>query len=221
MAGKVKHCYFSTSKQYSNGTTPSVAANSQGKLVCVLNSTLSNTVYHVVGAIGESEVTWGASQFVCNGSYPKVAINDDNQVVVVYAVGVFSSINYRTGKLQRNGQIDWEKKEYGICRGKNASVAMNGKKVVVVFEDGCNTKYCFGIIDESRDIKWHKKEAQLQLDASYPSVAINDRLAVVIFNQSYNLVTKVREIGDYDITWSEIPRIQNRNPKCSNYERWQ
>ena len=208
-------CFFGTSeeayvtnsadKDYIKGVYPSVATNSRGDVVCVHNSLVEDYIYYAVGKLENDTVKWVFKDYICTGAYPKVVINEDRQVVMMYNYSKSSStIRYRTGTFI-GSSITWQD-EYDACGGRFPSLAMSGIKILVVFQASSNIHYSYGYIESNNaTITWMQIDAALRINASYPSVAMNDRLAVVLYSDGYrnsNLLSVVGDIGD-SILWGE------------------
>lgn len=202
------------------GVYPSIAANSSGDVVCVYNHIWRNDIYDGVGALQEGAMLWKSHNHVCAGKYPRVAINEDKQVVMVYSKS--SAIKYRAG-IVVGTRVTWCKTEYDISVGQYPSIATSGNKVIIVYQASYNVHYCFGIIGEGNDgtIMWMQRGVELQINASYPSVAMNDNFITVIYNSgsSYSLMITVGEVfGDRTtVTWGEVQADEDDSSGSSEF----
>ena len=202
--GASREACIGNKKDIIAGKYPSAAANSKGDVVCIYNGWICSRVYCAVGKLGNNTVEWSSKARVCAGSYPRAAINDERQVVIMYNSG--SAIKYRIGHLNKSSAVVEWKSEHDVMEGNYPSVAMNGHKILLVYQASRNIHYCFGSIADDREtIVWKEtmKGAHLCMNACYPSVSMNDSLAVVIFNngsRNASLLTKVGVINSDGIS---------------------
>ena len=203
--GVAKEACIGNKKDRIAGKYPSVAANSKGDVVCIYNGWVRSQVYCGVGKLGNNTVEWSSTASVCAGSYPRVAINDERQVVITYSSG--SAIKYRIGHL--NAVVEW-KSEHDVLEGENPSIAMSGRRILLVYQASRGIHYCFGsIADDCETILWKEtmKGAHLSTNAYYPSVSMNDSLAVVIFNNGSRNASLLTKVGVFDrngVEWGEV-----------------
>ena len=210
-----------TSKRSFDGTYCDIAANGNGDIVCVYHkSNVWNDAYYKTGKLTERrEVQWfqGRDMQVCKAKYPRVAINDDKIAVMVYTISglLRTSITYRIGIPAKDNLLNWEK-EQKFQYGDNPSIAVSGNKVLIVYTTR-NKKmhYSFGRIDAAnKRINWNMENQELKADAAYPSVAMQEDHAVVLYRESalldsmfidgYYLKSIVGDINNDTVTWKTV-----------------
>lgn len=205
-------------KDFIRGGYPAIAANSHGDLVCVYNHLLWSKVYYGVGSmVGDVAVDWKSQEYICAGDYPRVAINDNKKVVIVYTYS--GMIKYCIGTITEScNSISWNK-EYDVCNGKYPSVTISGDKVLLAFQVKGNCHYCLGdLVDASLEIRWNQSNIKLVENALYPSVALKNNLAVVFFNRSGSkLLSIVGEVNDSTLKWGVTQDYLNETPEASDF----
>ena len=94
----------STNKKYSDGKYPSVAANSNGIVVEVHETSNigTYTLYYKVGIIEGGKISWGDDQSFDKGFKPSVAITNEGVVTTVHETtnSITSSLYYRLGQVE-------------------------------------------------------------------------------------------------------------------------
>lgn len=224
-------------KKYVHGYYPSIAANSSGDLVCVYNKyhytvLSSNVIYYAVGNMtGGTGLQWNSQQAISKGSYPRVAINEDKTVVLVFTIS--GKMIYRIGTMTKScNSISWNN-EYDIEEGELPSIAMSGNTVLLVFQNGKKCHCKFGELDnDTYTISW-KSVDDLQVDAKFPSVCVKDKLVTVFYRKpaakiwpsgsSHKLCTVVGVITSdgSSVEWGncqEVPNFRGNYPCIAMFE---
>lgn len=90
-------------------------------------------MYYQIGTPNGNNVTFVEEErIVGGGKFPKVAINDDNQVIEVHEGILTRRIYYNVGHLH-NQHIRWERKAVCIGSGRFPAVAVHGNGVVITY----------------------------------------------------------------------------------------
>ena len=164
-----------------HGKFPSVSINNAGTIVEVHQpSRLSRAVFYQTGTISRDEVNWSAEITIDAGTLPKVAVNDDNCVVVVHEGRLLRKIYHHIGTL--DGQrINWANcngKTAHVSWGKFPAVAIYDKRVVITFDSAIgkySTHYYLGEIDPGHNkITWRAEKGTLfHSAATETSITVN------------------------------------------------
>ena len=171
-----------------------------------------SSMYYQLGTLTDHKIEWKAAIFVGTGAYPKIAINDDNQVILVYEGNFFRDIYYRVG--QANGDvINWGE-EHLLCGGRYPTVALrNDGRFVIAFE----SKYTYGTSYITGQIS---AEHQKIVDRSHPSLlfqhsvselslTMNEKNCIVAAGRMWNFqfIFKVGKIQlentAFPLSWGE------------------
>ena len=206
----------------SQGKFPSVSINNDGTIVEVYQPHIvSNEIYYKVGELNGEEIKMSedARRLDINyGIYPKVAINNENRVVVVYE-GIMQIIRYHVGEVDvRNKMITWHSRVCKLYRGKFPAVAVHGNTVVIT----CTYDrapgyfplyYCVGnFTADGHGIVWeglHNPENRRlfnSLSSAETSVAINEQNVVIAGQGSTNIMCLVGQFQGNAIEFTkEIP----------------
>jgi hypothetical protein len=126
--------HWGTSTYYDTGITPDVAVNDLLQVVEVHHTHReSNTeLFFRVGRVnpGRYEIEWGDSHEFADGDFPKVDIDDNGSVVIVWSER--GRVRYRVARIRGN-ELDLDLYEaHDVDDGERADVALsqNGKVVL-------------------------------------------------------------------------------------------
>jgi len=137
---------------------PSVCMNENGTVVVFF--TRSGMLNYMVGvATADTSTTppsytmaWGQSQEIGDGCNVKAAINEQNEVVVVFSKNYRRICYYHFGQVDpSNKSIEWKGDRLKLCDGVNPSVAMRGQTVIFVYEAQYGTYRSYYRVCEIRD----------------------------------------------------------------------
>ena len=131
------------------------------------------------------------------GYYPRVSINDDGMIVVVFTHQIKKKLFCRLGKLKYescaqappvlNASIEWLQKKMPLSDGLSPAVSISKSNVVAVaYEKGFHTFYRIGHI-RNGEIMWPQEEDKLLIEsfAKHASIAVNDKGQVVVGYSSW------------------------------------
>ena len=168
------------------GRFPSISVNNSNKVIEI--HTRVGSMYYQVGTLANHRIEWSGNDpvYCGKGDYPKIAMNDNNQVVLVYE-GNFRQIYYHVGVLNGD-QIDWGETKYPLHNGRYPTVALRSDgKVIIGFENalvGWSTNYIIGDVStDSNDkvIKNRSEPATMFLHSVNEfSLAINENCNCIV-----------------------------------------
>ena len=171
--------------------------------------------------MGESQQwKWGEKQLIGEGCNIQAAINDTNEVVIVYSENWWRVCYYRGGIVQQNNKtIDW----WGatpckLADGANPTVAMRDRTVLFVHEAAYGTYRAFYRVGEIRKNKiWTTEEQRLWALNGYKqiSVAINKSGWVLFSCRHFAFYTLSYTLGQF--VGSEIQNITAVQPYGNGY----
>lgn len=223
LSGKCQEAFTSNpdeTKEYFWGCYPSIAANSSGDLVCVYNHypqrLLLGTIHYAVGNMrGYVGLQWNSQRHISAGDYPRVAINEDKTVVLVFTVS--GKIKYRIGIMTQScNSISWNN-EYDITAGQYPSIAMSGTTVLLVFQVGKQCRWCLGELDNATYIITWKSDFEQALaeNVEYPCVSIKDNLVTAFYCKSAEglIISKVGEMNSDTMEWADPQEPSNLKGK--------
>ena len=99
------------------------------------------------------------------GRYPRVAINKESYVIVVYEGVIRRRVYYSIGKAYSNGlRIDWFKNEFFLSKGRYSAVALHNDRVVITYNDAFTYKtyhYSGLLKTDSKSITWAARSEAL------------------------------------------------------------
>lgn len=191
---------FGESVKYASGEAPCVAMNRQA-IVEVHESSWNAKIWCNLGRLDEDtdSIVWQGNTYLDAGIQPGIAINAQNDVVMVRGNTSDSDLHYRVGKLGLNG-ISWGPPTlYGA--GSHASVALTPEgEVIVVYEntDQKTVLQRFGRI-RGKSIDW-AGEAVYFDDGARPSVACNGGMAI-----------QVHQSENFNALWASTSRVADRS----------
>ena len=215
------------------GCYPAIAANSSGDLVCVYNHypMISSNIHYAVGNMtGDIGFQWNSQRHISKGSYPRVAINEDKTVILVFTAS--GKMKYRIGNITPScNSISWNN-VYDIGEGRFPSIAMSGNSVFLVFQKKNECHWNIGEFDKDTDtISWKSDSDCLVKDAKFPSACMKDNLVAVCYRKpeaykllssNYKLCTIVGELNsEGDVEWGEcqeVPNLRGTYPCIAMFE---
>ena len=130
--------------------------NDEGKIVEVRQCSRSRNLYYQVGTfsrLGNTKLEWTEEKDVDSGEHGSVAINNANEVVVVYEHARLRNLVYKVGRLDGN-TVTWGDVK-SLDNGRNPAVAINDAHTVVVAYQHAlfyGIHYRIGRIDERQKI---------------------------------------------------------------------
>ncbi len=202
------------------GRYPQLSCNNDGWVVMVFHCPWFNgtKIYSIAGLIETEDIKWVQDpQYIGDGHYPKVAINDSKVVVEVHKSWWLNTLWYSIGTLDdKTKEIKWSEINHDLGSGCNPAVALsNDGTVIIVYEKCKKTFYRVGEVKEDpTDITWHGSGAEdhelFDIPTIEPSISMNEKgLVVVAANASGVKNDKiVFHIGtlekNYSIMWKEF-----------------
>ena len=201
------------------GRFPSIGVNNIG-IVVEIHQTTFSYLYYAVGVVDDkrASIEWGDNIYMDEcGDYPKIAVNDNNQVIEVHeSQGLRRGVWYRYGTVNVDKKkIEWEKNSTLFDGGKNPAVALgNDGKLVIVYERarfGSETFYWIGKLKPNADkkIDFVADKVRLFLHArdgvTEMSIAINGKGYLIAAGRGSShklvyIIGKFANSGD-SITW--------------------
>lgn len=185
----------------------------------VFNSAWFNgtKMYSIAGLIKSDNIKWAQQpQYISDGHYPKVAINDSKVVVEVHKSEVWSTLWYSIGTLdERTKEINWSEKDHALGSGGcNPAVALsNDGTVIVAYEQGNKTFYHVGEVKKNAtEITWHSSGAGELFDipTKEPSISMNEKGLMVVAAKASGIMSDkiVFHVGklekNHSITWKDF-----------------
>lgn len=222
-------------QHYSKGCRPRVALNNSNIVVVVHESIDSNynrkRCYYRVGVVNNRQcnVEWGSeSKLDCGigdefefgqGSFPGVAINDNNTVILTY-----SEDKNRETTRYRLGFIDTLSMEIVLpdenqalvipgVSAKKLTLAVNKNRVVAAYQDPEDLCCIAGIIKDDNIIRWDFQHPLILATArntykpDYPVISIDSQGYFVIVHSSFKNATickMICNIGHFHYNGSVI-----------------
>jgi C1A family cysteine protease len=173
------------SVEYDSGRYPAIAINSQ-YAVEVHQSPGYDTLYYRVGIINKDTIDWGDShEYESAGKFPRVAINDQNQIVEVHQSPTLLTCWSTLGKISSNKTITWYT-SYQMDKGRFPAVTIDnsGRAIAVHQSDGYNTIYFQTgyIIEQAGKVEWSK--SHYYDTGAYPVIALNNAAQVLEMHQA-------------------------------------
>ena len=185
-------------------------------------------MYSIVGKIDGDKIQWAQGektpQFIANGRYPKIAINDSKVVVEVHKSQWWKTLWYRVGTLdEHTKEINWSENDHLLRNaGCNPAVALsNDGTVIVAYQEGDKTFYCVGKVNrDATEITWQGAGVGelFTIPTKDPSISINETGLVVVAAEACgirrkNIVYRVGtlERSNFNITWNEIDQAASEN----------
>ena len=201
------------------GRYPQLSCNEDGWVVMVFNSAWFDgpKMYSIAGLIERDNVKWAQQpQYISDGHYPKVAINDSKVVIEVHKSQWGNTLWYSIGVIdEQTKEIKWSEKDHTLGSGGcNPAVAFtNLGTVVVVYEQSNKTFYRIGEVNKAiTDITWHASGAEevFTIPTKEPSISMNEKGLVVVAANASGIMTNkiVFHIGtleeNHSITWKDF-----------------
>jgi hypothetical protein len=203
------------------GRYPQLSCNNDGWVVMVFNCPWFNgtKIYTIAGLIDNDNIKWiQEPQYMSDGHYAKVAINDSKVVVEVHQSWWWNTLWYSIGTLDEQAKtIKWSVKDHAFESGDcNPAVALsNDGTVIIVYEQCKKTFYRVGEVKkDATEITWHGSGAEdhelFDIPTKEPSIGMNENgLVVVAANASGVKNDKiVLHIGtlekNHSITWKDF-----------------
>ena len=184
-------------------------------------------MYSIAGKIGGDNIQWAEGQnipqFIANGHYPKVAINDKKIAVEVHKSQWWHTIWYRVGTLEEGIKaIDWSNKAHPLGNaGCNPAIALSNEgTVVITYEQNSETFYCVGKVNQdTTEVTWQDPGVGRQLfniPTKEPSISMNENGLMVAAARTCNNNCKiVFRIGTFEklntILWKEVDQDASRS----------
>ena len=183
------------------GCHPSIAINNRNSIVEVSHQPSTNLLFYRMGVWQEKgTIQWGSvadaklertpkKHYYGTGTYPQVAINDDNTIMEVHKEQCSDRCLYRIGRSDMdNRRISWGNSTH-FNVGLNPDVGINNNNTaVVVFMDNIFTKhlnYRVGQISRVEDkVTWTTGKKKVGVKAETYSIDINDEGMVVLSYQT-------------------------------------
>ena len=214
------------------GRYPSLCVNDDGKIVEIhqpaFGLTWSNKFYYQVGTLlDDFTVRWSQEERELgergNGEYSRVALNSNNNVVVVYELRRW--IHYHVGHLNPiRDHIEWT--GHGrISKGRYPAVALNNKgQAVIAYEGNFNyrTFYRTAQVQPQNNVKidWSEQGRLFTDVANELSLAVNQMGCIVAASSGYRdrMYFRVGEIqandgqNHFSIAWKATQSFDI--PKC-------
>src|SRR5438477_10991815 len=119
---------------YTTGSEPAVAMNRHGYIVEVHKRELGDVLYCIGGKIDGTSIQWSeeAHRYEGDGRHPAVAMNDDYEVVSVFADG---DVYYKRGRFNTSDLTVEYRGQESFGTGEHPKVAMDDNgNVVAVWE---------------------------------------------------------------------------------------
>ena len=174
-------------------------------------------MYSVVGLIERDNIKWAQQpQYISEGHYPKVAINDSKVVIEVHKSELWKTLWYSIGTLdEQTKEIKWSEKDHALGSGGcNPAVALlNDGTVIVAYEQGEKTVYRVGEVKkDATEIAWHSSGAGELFDipTKEPSISMNEKGLVVVAAKASGIMSDkiVFHVGklekNHSITWKDF-----------------
>ena len=226
--------FTGSQERQTKGRYPSLAVNRKGKIIEVHQPSFglawSDKIHYQIGTLLEDfTVRWleedkGLSSRG-DGKFPRVALNNNNTVVVVYESR--RHIHYHLGKLNtKTDKIQWTG-QGNISWGRYPAVALNDRgQIVIGYEAivGYSTYYRTAQLQtqDNTTINWSKEGRKLFVDGSSEvSLAVNQTGCIVAVGHGYGdkFYFRVGTIpptsegqNQFDINWeSAIERVTAPN----------
>ena len=142
----------------------------------------STTIHYQVGIINGDEVDFSESRLAGKGRYPKVAINNENQVIQVHEGRFVRRIYYNVGVVD-NFRINWGHHSQYVCWGRFPAVAIHDNRIVMTYDCAYvrhSTYYRIGTI-KSRGrmtIDWEERRRLFRSAVTETAVSISREYAV-------------------------------------------
>ena len=169
------------SQSIESANFPSVSINENGTTVVVYQS--SGKIFYIVGQLSSttegSELDWGQPEPIADGCNVQVAINNHDEVVIVYSENWWRVCHFRGGVVRQSDKTIkwWEDKPCKLADGMNPTVALKDRTVIFIHESSSFGSYqIFYRIGEIRENKiWATEEHHLEALDGYKeiSVAVN------------------------------------------------
>ena len=206
---------YTRRKHEFTGRYPQLSCNKDGWVVMVFNCAWFNgsKMYSIAGKIDGDMIQWAQTpQYINEGHYPKVAVNDNKVVVEVHKSQMWDTLWYRVGTLnEQTKEIKWSEKDHSLEKGgRNPVVALsNDGTTVVAYEQGDKTYYCVGEVNkEVTEITWQNSVAGelFSIPTKEPSISMNEKgLVVAAAAEAHGIVFHVGTLEkNHSITWKDF-----------------
>ena len=168
-----------------HGKFPTVSINDNGTTVGLHQPFYASTVVHYqVGTIRGDEVDFSESRLAGKGRFPKVALNNENQVVQVHEGRFVRRIFYNVGVLN-NLHINWGQHSRYVCWGRFPAVAIHDNRVVMTYDCAYirhSTYYRIGTIKSQGrvTIDWGDRRRLFRSAVTETAVSISKEYAVAV-----------------------------------------
>ena len=166
-----------------HGKFPTVSVNDAGTTVGLHQPFFaSTTIHYQVGIINGDEVDFSESRLAGKGRYPKVAINNENQVIQVHEGRFVRRIYCNVGVVD-NFRINWGHHSQCVCWGRFPAVAIHNNRVVMTYDCAYvrhSTYYRIGTIKSQGRmmIDWGERGRLFRSAVTETAVSINKEYAV-------------------------------------------
>ena len=166
-----------------NGNFPCVCMNENGTAVLVYQS--SGQIFYIVGCLSSTtdqqqglRLDWGSPIRRGKGCNVQAAINNYNEIVIVYSKNWARVCRYKGGTVQQNARTInwWENESCKLANGVNPTVALRDRTAIFIHEASYGSYRAFYRIGEIRENKiWMTDEHRLRALDGYKqiSVAVN------------------------------------------------
>ncbi|MGO1001114.1 hypothetical protein [Lysobacter sp. CA196] len=191
---------FGDAVKYASGEAPCVAMNRQA-VVEVHESRWNSKIWYNLGGFDEDggAIVWLGNTYLDVGTQPSIAINAQNDVVMVRGNESNSDLHYRIGKLGLDG-IAWGPPTR-FDSGSRASVALTAEGEVLAVYESTDKKTLlqrFGKI-RGKSIDWAAEAVHFD-DGVRPCVACSGGMAI-----------QVHESENFNALWASTSRIVDRS----------
>ena len=182
---------------------PSVCMNENGTAVLFYQS--SGQIFYIVGCLSSTTdhqqgwgFDWGNSVFIKNGCNVQAAINNHDEIVIVFSEENARVCRYRGGVVQQDEKkIEWwEDKSCKLANGVNPTVALRDRTAIFVHEAAHWTYRAFyriGVIRENNI--WMTDEHRLRALDGYKQIS-------VAVNSSGQVLFTCRAIAYYSLYYT-------------------
>lgn len=206
----------------SNGRFSTISVNNNNGVVKMYTQTGTSSIYCHLGTLANHHIEWSRNGpvFYGKGDYPKIAMNDNNLIVVVHE-GYFRSVYYCVGVL--NGEeIDWGTPYY-ICSGRYPTVALrNDRTVVIAYENAYlfyGTNYFIGEVSADRKTIENRSQNSTMFSHSVNelSLAINENNCIVAAGRTWNFKL-IFKVGIFQDDNNVVPLSWGEEHACTSFK---
>ena len=205
----------------------------------------SRQIFYIVGRLSSAtdqqqglRLDWGQPMLIGAGCNVQAAINNHDEIVIVYSENRWRVCHYRGGVVQQSDRTIqwWEDISCKLANGTNPTVALRDRTVIFIHEADYWTYRAFYRIGEIRENKiWTTEEHRLEALDGYKeiSVAINERNRVLMSCRDtvgYKLHYSLGELDvlrntkipqQYGLGYFNHVSLLNNNCVVAVHESWQ